>query len=156
MSNWIIFIQASLLEQKRSYNLLEYNRAYLFKNGLIKWFAKNHTANFEKSQSRIQFIASKLYALSAKVQFSCSVMSNSLRPPVHHQLLEFTLTHVHWVGNAIKLTHPLVSPSSPSAFNLSQHQGLSRWVSSSHQVAKVLEFQLQHQSFQWIFSTDFL
>ena len=98
MSNWIIFIQASLLEQKRSYNLLEYKRVYLFKNGLIKWFAKNHTANFEKSQSRIQFIASKLYALSAKVQFSCSVMSNSLRPPVHHQLPEFTPTHVHWVG----------------------------------------------------------
>ena len=73
---------------------------------------------------------------------------------VHHQLLEFTQAHVHWVGDAIQLSHPLSSPS--PAFNLSQHQGLFKWVSSSHQVAKVLEFKLQHQSFQWIFRTDFL
>ena len=75
--------------------------------------------------------------------------------PVHHHLPEFTQTHVHWVGDAIQPSHPLLSPS-PPAFNLSQHQGLFKWVSSSSQVAKVLEFQLQHQSFQWIFSTDFL
>ena len=74
---------------------------------------------------------------------------------VHHQLLEFTQTHVHWVGDAIQLFHPLSSPS-PPAFYLSQHQGLFKWVSSSHQVAKILELQLQHQSFQWIFRTDFL
>ena len=75
--------------------------------------------------------------------------------PVHHQLPEFTQTHVHWVGDAIQPSHPLSSPS-PPAFNLSQHQGLFHWVSSSYQVTKVLEFQLQHQSFQWIFRTDFL
>ena len=75
--------------------------------------------------------------------------------PVHHQLWEFTQTHVHWVGDAIQPSHPLSSPS-PPAFNLSQHQGLFKWVSSSHQVAKVLECQLQHQSFQWIFRSDFL
>ena len=63
--------------------------------------------------------------------------------PVHHQLPEFTQTHVHWVGDAIQPSHPL-SPPSPPAFNLSQHQGLFQWVSSLHQVAKVLEFQLQH------------
>ena len=73
---------------------------------------------------------------------------------VHHQLPEFTHTHVHWASDAIQLSHPLLSPS-PPAFNLSQHQGLFKWVSSSHQVAKVLEFQLQHQSFQWIFRIDF-
>ena len=73
--------------------------------------------------------------------------------PVHHQLLEFTQTHVHQVADAIQPSHPLLSPSHPT-FNLSQHQGLFKWVSSSHQVAKVLEF--QHQSFQWIFRTDFL
>ena len=67
--------------------------------------------------------------------------------PVHHQLLGFTQTHVHRVGDAIQPSHPLSSPSSP-AFNLSQHQGLFQGVSSSHQGAKVLEFQLQHQSFQ--------
>ena len=62
--------------------------------------------------------------------------------PVHHQLPEFTKTRVHWVDDAIKPSHPLSSPS-PPALNLSQHQGLFKWVSSSHQVAKVLEFQLQ-------------
>ena len=67
--------------------------------------------------------------------------------PVHHQLLEPTQTHVHRVGDAIQPSHPLSSPSPPT-FNLSQHQGLFKWVSSSHQVAKVLEFQLQHQSIQ--------
>ena len=65
--------------------------------------------------------------------------------PVHHQLPELAQTHVYQVGDAIQPSHPLSSPS-PSAFNLSQHQGLCQWVSSSHQVAKVLEFQLQHQS----------
>ena len=69
--------------------------------------------------------------------------------PVHHQLLEFTQTHVYWVVDAIQPSHPLSFPSVPT-FKLSQHQGLFKWVSSSYQVAKVLELQLQHQSFQWI------
>ena len=75
--------------------------------------------------------------------------------PVHHQLPELTQTHVHWVGDAIQPSPPLSSPS-PLAFSLSQHQGLFQWVSSSHQVVKILELQLQHQSFQWIFRVDFL
>ena len=100
----------------------------------------------------------------SSVQFSCSVISDSLRPhnrstpalPVHHQLPEFIQTHVHWVGNAeIQPSHPLSSPSPPT-LNLSQHQGLFKWVSSSHHVAKVLEFQLQHHSFQWTPRTDLL
>ena len=74
--------------------------------------------------------------------------------PVHHQLPELTQTHVHRVGDAIQPSHPL--SSSPPAFNISQHQGLFQWVHSSHQVAKVLEFQLQHRSFQWMFRTDLL
>ena len=73
---------------------------------------------------------------------------------VHHQILEFVQTHVHPVGDAIQLSRPLLS-ASPPAFKLFQHQGLLQWVSSSYQVAKVLELQLQHQSFQWIFRTDF-
>ena len=68
--------------------------------------------------------------------------------PVHQQLPEFTQTHVHRVDDAIQPSHPLSSPS-PPALNLSQHQGLFQWVSSSHHMAKVLEFQLHHQSFQW-------
>ena len=75
--------------------------------------------------------------------------------PDHHQLPELTQTHTHLVGDTIQSSHPLSSPSPPT-FSLSQHQGLFAWVSSSHQVAKVLVFQLQHQSFQWIFRTDFL
>ena len=75
--------------------------------------------------------------------------------PVHHQLPDLAQTQVHWVDDAIQLSHPLSSPSVP-VFNLSQHQGLFKWISSSHQVAKVLEFHLQHQSFQWMFRTDFL
>ena len=73
--------------------------------------------------------------------------------PVHHQLLGFTQTHAHRVGDVIQPSHPLSSPS-PPAPNPSQHQGLFQWVSSSHQMAKVLEFQLQHQSFQWAPRTD--
>ena len=75
--------------------------------------------------------------------------------PVYHQLLELTQTHVHLVSDTIQPSHPLSFPS-PPALNLSQHQGLFEWVSSSHQVAKVLEFQFQHQSFHWISRTDFL
>ena len=75
--------------------------------------------------------------------------------PVHHQLPESTQTHVHWVGDAIQPSHPLSSPSW-SAFSLYQHQGLFKWVISLHQVAKVLQFQLQHQPFQWTPRTDFL
>ena len=89
------------------------------------------------------------YPSSNSVQFSCSVMSNSLWP---HELQHVKLhclspppgvysTHVHWVGDAIKPSHPLSSPS-PPAFNLSQHQGLFQWVSCSHQETKVFEFQL--------------
>ena len=88
------------------------------------------------------------------IQFS-SAVSNSLqsyelqhtRLPVFHHLPELAQTHVHWVSDVIQPSHPLLSPS-PPAFNLSQHQGLFKWVSPSQQLAKVLEFKLQHQSFQ--------
>ena len=72
--------------------------------------------------------------------------------PSHHQLLELIQFHVHWVGDVIQPSHSLSSPS-PPAFTLSHHQGLYQWVRSLHQVAKLLELQLQHQS--WIFRTDF-
>ena len=94
-------------------------------------------------------------------QYSCSFMSNPLWPhglqharlPCPSELQEPTQTHVHRIGDAIQPSHPLSSPS-PPAFNFSQHQGFFQWISSSHQVAEVLE--LQHQSFQWTFRTDFL
>ena len=98
----------------------------------------------------------KLINVIASVQFSsgaqscltlCDPMNHSTPGlPVHHQLLEFTQTHVHRVGDAIQPSHPLSSPF-PTAPNPSQHQSLFQWVNSSHEVAKVLEFQPQHQSF---------
>ena len=75
--------------------------------------------------------------------------------PIHYQLPEPTQIHVHCISDAIQPSHPLLSPT-PPAFNLSLHQGLFQWVSSSHQVAKLFKFQLHHQSFQWIFRTDLL
>ena len=97
-------------------------------------------------------LGSQVISISSVAQ-SCPTLCNPINCsmpglPVNHQLLEFTQTHVHWVGDAIQPSRPLSSPYSP-AFNLSQHQGLFKWVSSSHEVAKILEFQLQHQSFQW-------
>ena len=92
----------------------------------------------------------------------CNLMDcNTPGLSVHHQLPELAQTHGHQVSDAIQLSYPLLSPS-PPALNLFQHQGLSQyqglfqWVGSVHQVAKVLEFHLQHQSFQWIFRVDFL
>ena len=98
-----------------------------------------------------------------EVQFSsvAQPLSDSLwphglsMPGFHQQLPELIQTQVLWVGDAVQASHPLLSPC-PPAFNLFQHQDLFQWVSSSHQVAKVLEFQLQHQSFQWVFRTNYL
>ena len=103
-------------------------------------------------QDRIQFSSVQLFSCV----WLCDPMNCSMPGLlVHHQLLESTQTHVHWVSDAIQSSHPLSFPS-PPALNLFQHQGLFKWVSSSHQVAKVLEFQLQHQSFQWTPRTDLL
>ena len=117
--------------------------------------AKGRAGGWENSRYKIlQFLSSLMVAdvliLVCSVQFSCSVVAETLCDPmncstpglpVHHQLPEFTQTHVHWVGDAIQQSHPLSSPS-PPAPNPSQHQSLLQWVSSSHEVAKILEFQL--------------
>ena len=103
------------------------------------------------------------YVLCISVQFSRSVVSNSLRPhgPQHARLPCPSPTpgvypnSFHWLSDAIQPSHPLSSPS-PPAINLSQHEGLFKWVSSRHQMAEVLEFQFQHQSFQWTLRTDLL
>ena len=101
--------------------------------------------------SSVQFISVAQSCLTLTDPMDCSTPGF----PVHYQLPEFAQTHVHWISDAIQPSHPLLFPS-PPIFNPSQHQGLFHWVSSLHQVAKVLEFQLQHQFFQWIFRTDFL
>ena len=108
----------------------------------------------------IQILVSVSTQFSSVAQ-SCPTLCNPMdcsTPgfPVRHQLLELAQTHVHQVSDVI---HPTISSSVipfSSCLNLSLHQGLFQWVSSLHQVAKLLELQLQHQSFQWIVRTDFL
>ena len=114
--------------------------------------------SMESQRIRYDWVT-KLNALLVCVQFSSVTQScPTLRAHesdsmpgllVHHQLPEFTQTHIHQVGDAIQPSHPLSSHSPPIP-NPSQHQGLFQWVNSSHEVAKVLEFQLQRQSFQWM------
>ena len=108
----------------------------------------------------IRTVILKLISSVSTVTQSCPTLCDPINRStpglsVHHQLLESTQTHVYRVGDAIQPSCPLLSPS-PPALNLSQHQGLFKWVSSSHQVAKVLELQLQHQSFQWTPKTHHL
>ena len=113
-----------------------------------------------QNRNRVTYVESKPMVQLSSVTQLCTTLCDPMdysKPdlPVQHQLPELTQTHVHWVGDTIQPSHPLSSPF-PPAFNLSQNQGLFRWVSSLHQVAKVLKFQLQHPSFQWIFRIDFL
>ena len=93
--------------------------------------------------------------LLSPVWFLCNPMDCTMPgSSVLQYLLESAQTHVHWISDAIQPSHPLSSPS--PALNLSQNQDLFKWISSLHQVAKILEFQLQHQSFQWTPRTDIL
>ena len=134
-----------------------------------EWFSRTYLFTLKDDlnmiRSRYFVILNLGIVLQSSVQFSSVAQScptlchpmNCSTPglPVHHQLPESTQTHVHRVGDAIQPSHPLSSPS-PPALSLSQHQGLFKWVSSLHQVAKVLEFQLQQQSLQWTPRTDLL
>ena len=96
----------------------------------------------------MQFRSDRIRSVAQSCPTPCDPMNHSTPGlPVHHQLPELTQTHVHRVSDAIQPSHPLSSPS-PLAPNPSQHQSLFQWVNSSHEVAKVLEFQLQHHSFQ--------
>ena len=114
---------------------------------LFKWLSVPFLCSIEK------YLPIQFSSVTQSCPTLCDPMNHSTPGlPVHHQLLEFTQTHVHWVGDAIQPSHPLSSPC-PPAPNPSQHQGLFQWVNSSHEVAKVLEFQLQHQ---WTPRTDLL
>ena len=130
--------------QRTPKSLLQYHN--------LKASIRRHLAFFMTQLSHLYVTTGKTISQFSLVIQSCPTLCNPMdcsTPgfPVHHQLLELTQTHVHPVGDAIQPSHPLSSPS-PPAFNLSQHQGLFQGVSSSHQVAKVLELHLQHQSFQ--------
>ena len=134
--------------------------AYLFKTLEELVLALKRFTTCLKTNKQTKTHSTLYYFQFSSVSQSCPTLCNPMDYstsgfPVYHQLLEFTQTHGHWVGDAIQPSHPVSSPSPPT-FNLSQRQGLFKWVCASHQTAKVLEFQLQHQSFQWIFGTDFL
>ena len=145
------------------YNRLPAISAFAHKplEGYIKTVSIGYIWRVKNEGRRKRNVCFAIYTLLLLLS-SCSVISDSAPPwtacsmpgfPVLHYLPESAQTHVHWVDNAIQLSHPLSAPS-PPALNLSQHQGLFQWVSTSHQVAKVLE--PQHQSFQWTFRVDFL
>ena len=126
---------------------------------LISWLQSPSSVILEPKKIKsltVQFSSVQFSSVSQACLTLCDTLNCSMPGlPVHHQLPESTQTHVHWVGDAIQPSHPL-SSSSPPALNLSQHQSLCKWVSSLHQVDKVLEFQLQHQNFQWTTMTHLL
>ena len=128
------------------------------------WFQTwGHRENFTQMKVYLPFSMCTVHVsvcigccCCCSVAKSCLTLCDHSTPglPALHHLPEFAQTHVHWISDAIQPSHPLSSPS--PAFNPSQHQGLLQWFSSSHQVAKVLELQLQHRFFQWIFRVNFL
>ena len=154
MSNWallyIITQKVAFTHEKEIWQILAL-QTHCTKNAPVL------SINFSQTQVRCSWI--NLNQFSSVTQ-SCPTLCDSMNHstpglPVHHQLPESSQTHVRRVGDAIQPSHPLSSPS-PPALSLSQNQGIFKWVSSSYQMAKVQELQLQHQFFQWIFRTDFL
>ena len=131
-------------EQYNYYNHLIIRGWEIFSPMLSQKLCCKYQIQFSSVQSLscVQFVVTPWTA-------ACQAFLSTTNSP------EFTQTHIHSITDAIQPSHPLLSLS-PPAFNLSQHQGLRKWVSFLHQVAKLLEFQLQHQSFKWIFGIDFL
>ena len=163
-------------------SLQGYSVHWIFQTRVLEWVAISFSrgSSRPRDQTQVSCIAGRqtLYHLSyqgspggqegrndkqfqfSSVAQSCLTLGNPMNRsmpglPVHHQLPEFTQTHVHQVSDTIQPFHPLSSPSPPVP-NLSHHEGLFQWVNFSHEVAKVLEFQLQHQSFQWTPRTELL
>ena len=115
-----------------------------------------HRKRKTRFHSDIQWwIYKALFSHCTEFSWLCNAMDCGMPGfPVLHYLRGFAQIHVHWIGDAIPPSHPLPPPS-PFAFNVSQHQGLFQWIGSLHHAVNVLEFQLQHQSFWWIFRVDF-
>ena len=130
---------------------------------ILEWVAVYFSRGSSQPRDRthISCIVGLLCALWIVVQLmSCVWLCNSMDSStpgflVLHYLPEFAQIQGHWVNDVILPSHPMLLPS-PTALSLSLHQGISQWAGFSHQVAKVLELQLQHQPFQWIFSVVFL
>ena len=145
----------------KTLNKLGIEGKYLY---IIKAIHEKPTVNIiltdqeqDKDTNFCQFFSTCCWCSVAK---SCPALWDPMnwRTPgfsVLHYLQEFAEPHGHWDGEVIQPSHPLFFPS-PPVLSLSQDQGVFQWVSSLHQVAKVLELQFQHQSFQWIVKVDFL
>ena len=144
-------IKSMLALSIKNYKQLKCSSTSERKNKLWFIYILEYYSAIKRNRVLIQFSSVTQLCLTLWDSMDCSMPGF----PVHHQFPELSQTHVHQVGDTVQSCHPLSSPS-PSIFNLFQHQGLFQWVSSSHQVAKVLEFLLQHQSFQRIFRTNFL
>ena len=132
------------------------SQIYLEQNSFVKeiWLICSTKFTFEIKNGNVYYhfccsVANLCLTLCYPI--NCSMLGF----PILHFLLEFAQTHVHWVSDAIQPSHPLPPPSPPD-LNLSHYQGLFQWVGSSHQVAKILELQFQHQTFQRIFRVCFL
>ena len=156
--DWATSLSLSLFIVTLDVNSVNQSSANLFlKDHMVSSFPSQVTKSLWQLHNSV-VASQKQLGSTQEMEFSsvaqlcptlCDPMNRSMPGlPVHHQLLGSTQTHVHWVGDAIQPSHPLLSPS-PPALNLSPCQSLFKWVSSSHQMAKVLEFQLQHKSFQW-------
>ena len=129
-----IFHTSEMILYRKILYICQQSRKYI-------WFHVLFYCHLAMCFSSVQFSS-----VAQSCQTFCDPMNRSMSGlPVHPQLPEFTQIHVHWVGDAIQSSHPL-SSLSPSSLNLSQHEGLFKWVNSLHQVVKVLEFQLQHSS----------
>ena len=142
----------------RRKNLMTFSHWIIFPKGRRWKYRSGQEKGREREETEINSAEYHAYLISSVAQ-SCPTLQDPMNHctpglPVHHQLLDFTQTHVHWVGDAIQPSHPLSSPS-PST-NLLHNLCLFKLVSCSHQVVKVLEFQLQHQSYQWTPRTDLL
>ena len=146
----------SILSMTTFIHLFSKGQTYLFKVQTHTLFSKWIKLKVLKYKNCLTAFSQSVSSVAQLCPTLCDPMNHSIPGlPVHHQHPEFTQTHAHRVGDAIQPSHPLSSPS-PPAPNPSQHQGLFQWVTSLLEVAKVLEFQLQHQSSQWTPRTDLL
>ena len=151
MVQWLqrkfIFIVTTYSNTTKTFTLWPRNDLEISRNvGSTKEYANHQTTGLISHSSSLQFSSVAQSCPTLCHPTDCSTPGR----PVHHQLPEFIQTHINWVSDAIQPSHPL-SSSSPPALNLSQHQGLFQWISSSHQVAKYWSCSF---SIQWIFRTD--
>ena len=154
IKRWIIMYQENNMRKRSGITVLQ--RPFQSKNSQVQQYTLLTLGNCKSKPQWASTwpIRTQFSSVTQSCPTLCDPMNRSMPGlPVHHKLPEFTQTHAHWVSDATQPSHPLSSPP-PPAPNPSQHRGYFQWVNSWHEVAKLLEFQLQHQSFQWTPRTD--